>query len=64
MNRWLTTLRDVTIWLTANALIVYEAAFRDGEPRFPLLTLYAAMLGLPAMLNVTGRRNGNGNGHG
>ncbi len=54
--------RDVVIWVTANTLIVYEAVVRDGEPRFSLLAMYAAMLGLPAVLNIRGK-NGDGNGH-
>lgn len=51
----------MVIWVTANTLIVYEAV-REGEPRFSLLAMYAAMLGLPAVLNIRGK-NGDGNGH-
>ncbi len=54
-------IRDTSIWLTAISLTIYEAAFRSGEPRFALLTMYAAMLGLPALLRV-GHNGGNGDG--
>lgn len=43
--------RDVALFVTGLALIVNEAR-RPEEPRFYLLVLYAAMVGLPAFLTT------------
>lgn len=54
--RW-PLVRDVTIVVTALGLIVYEAAFYDGQERPTLLLLYTGMLGLPAFLRADARRS-------
>lgn len=68
--------RDTVLFVVGVGLIVNEA-LRQTEPRFYLLVLYAAMVGLPAFLSadtasaierfLRGRSNGNGarngNGH-
>lgn len=61
MSDLLCIIRDTAIWATAISLTVFEAVLRDGEPRFALLTMYAAMLGLPALLRV-GHNGGGDNG--
>lgn len=49
-----------TIVLTGLALIVYEALFYRGEPRYWLLVVYTAMVGIPSLagLDVAARRRG------
>lgn len=50
VRTWLMGARDPIIWIAAIGLIMYEAIWYPGEPRFSLITLYGAMLGLPMFL--------------
>lgn len=52
VRSWLMGARDPVIWIAAIGLIIYEAVGTSGEPRFSLLTLYGAMLGLPMFLKA------------
>ena len=55
--KWLTSgVRDGLIFLGGLTLTIYEAVFRDAE-RPSLLVLYAAMMGLPAVLNADKRKS-------
>lgn len=47
-----------SVVLTGLALIVWEALGRSQEPRYWLLVLYAAMIGLPALFGLDTRRGG------
>ncbi len=50
--------RDTVITGTAVLLTIYEAILRSGDARATLLALYAAMMGLPAVLRADeARRN-------
>lgn len=44
--------------ITALMLIVYEAVGYQGEPRYWLLVVYTAMLGIPSLLVSDARRGG------
>lgn len=46
-------LRDIIMFLAGLAGIVYEAGFAPS-PRVELLTVYAVMLGLPAVFRSSG----------
>lgn len=53
------TWRDALLFLAGLALIIFEAAIREGAERPTFLLLYAGMVGLPAFLGERGRSNGN-----
>lgn len=50
IREWFMGARDPFIWVVALGLIVYEAVWYPGDPRFQLLSMYAGMLGLPYFL--------------
>ncbi len=62
-------LRDGMLFLVGLAGVVNEGWLRTGEPRFHLLVVYMALLGIPAFdpaaiakaIGQVARRNGNGN---
>lgn len=50
--------RDLLMFSTGLVLVIYEAVLRSGDPRESLIILYAAMMGLPAVLRYDeNRRN-------
>lgn len=54
--RWLSSgMRDSLIFLSGLGLTFYEAIIREAD-RPSLLVLYAAMMGLPAVLNADKKR--------
>lgn len=53
--------RDLVLFTAGLGLTVNEAVVRNGTERPSLLVLFAAMMGLPALLRYDeSRRNGNG----
>lgn len=67
-NREFPYWRDVVLFVTATALLVYEAVGRSSEPRWALLVVYAGILGVPLVLprppdSNGGNREGNNGDH-
>lgn len=47
-----------TIVITGLVLVVYEAVFYRGEPRYWLLVVYTGMIGIPSLFGLDVRRRG------
>ena len=58
MTRWPIT-RDIILFFAGLAGVLHETVLRSAE-RPTLLILFAAMMGLPIVLNADQRRNGKG----
>lgn len=56
MSKW-PLLRDIVLFVTGLAGVIHETLISNAE-RPTLLLLFAAMMGLPIILNADQRRNG------
>ena len=56
-RRWPKLTRDGAIFVVGLGGIIYETLIHSGEPREPLLIVFAAMIGLPAFLRADEKKS-------
>lgn len=54
---WAAVTRDLVLFVTGLLLFIYEAVFRHGDPRGPVLYMEAGMMGLGAIFRGDEIRN-------